>query len=160
WEIVRRADHPNIGLIVDSFHTLARKLDPNTIRSVPKDKIFFVQLADAPAIDMDLLYWSRHYRSMPGEGDLQVADFMRAATATVCDGYISLELFHDQFRGGSPRALDDDGHRSLIWLMDEVRRDEPALPVNLPAMPAPVGVEGVVFIEFAADEAGAASIGK
>mgnify|MGYP002843486643 FL=1 len=28
WEVVRRADHPNIGLIVDSFHTLGRKLDP------------------------------------------------------------------------------------------------------------------------------------
>lgn len=160
WEIVRRADHPNIGLIVDSFHTLARKIDPNTIRSIPKDKIFFVQLADAPAIDMDLLYWSRHYRNMPGEGDLQVAEFMRAVTATGYDGYISLEIFNDQFRGGSPRAIADDGHRSLIWLMDKVRRDEPALPVNLLPMPAPVGVEGVAFIEFAADEAGAASIGK
>lgn len=160
WEIVRRADHPNIGLIVDSFHTLARKIDPNTIRSIPKDKIFFVQLADAPAIDMDLLYWSRHYRNMPGEGDLQVAEFMRAVTATGYDGYISLEIFNDQFRGGSPLAIADDGHRSLIWLMDKVRRDEPALPVNLPPMPAPVGVEGVAFIEFAADEAGAASIGK
>ena len=27
WEIVRRADHPNVGLILDSFHTLARKID-------------------------------------------------------------------------------------------------------------------------------------
>ena len=25
WEVVRRADHPNIGLILDSFHTLARR---------------------------------------------------------------------------------------------------------------------------------------
>src|SRR5690606_15664760 len=138
WEIVRRADHPNIGLIVDSFHTLARKIDPNTIRSIPRDKIFFVQLADAPAIDMDLLYWSRHYRNMPGEGDLRVAEFMRAVTATGYDGYISLEIFNDQFRGGSPRAIADDGHRSLVWLMDKVRRDEPALKVDLEPMPAPV----------------------
>ena len=29
---------------------------------------------DAPKIDMDLLYWSRHFRSMPGEGDLPVTD--------------------------------------------------------------------------------------
>ena len=27
WEIVRRAEHPNIGLIVDSFHTLSRGID-------------------------------------------------------------------------------------------------------------------------------------
>src|SRR5262249_5177324 len=30
WETVRRADHPNIGLIVDSFHTLARGLNPDS----------------------------------------------------------------------------------------------------------------------------------
>src|SRR5690606_590318 len=78
WEIVRRADHPNIGLILDSFHTLARNIDPDTIRSIPGDRIFIVQLADAPLIEMDLLYWSRHFRNMPGEGDLPVVDFMRA----------------------------------------------------------------------------------
>ena len=105
WEIVRRADHPNIGIILDSFHTLARKTDVGSIRSIPKDKIFIVQLADAPAIDMDLLYWSRHFRNMPGEGDLPVKDFMRAVAATGYDGYLSLEIFNDQFRGGSPTSI-------------------------------------------------------
>jgi hypothetical protein len=70
WEIVSRADHPAVGLILDSFHTLARKLDPDSIRAIPADRIFLVQLADAPAIEMDLLQWSRHFRNMPGEGDL------------------------------------------------------------------------------------------
>jgi 4-hydroxyphenylpyruvate dioxygenase len=160
WEIVRRADHPNVGLILDSFHTLARRTDLKSIRSIPKDKIFFVQLADAPAIDMDLLYWSRHYRNMPGEGDLPVPAFMAAVAATGYDGYLSLEIFNDQFRGGSPRAIAVDGHRSLIWLMDRIRRDEPALKVNLPAMPAPIGVEGVAFVEFATDKKGAADIAR
>ena len=27
WEVVRRADHPAIGLVLDSFHTCARKTD-------------------------------------------------------------------------------------------------------------------------------------
>ena len=35
WEIVRRADHPNCGLILDSFHTLAKKIDVDSIRSIP-----------------------------------------------------------------------------------------------------------------------------
>src|SRR5690606_34570135 len=82
WEIVRRADHANVGLIVDSFHTFARKIDPETIRAIPGDKIFFVQLADAPLIEMDLLYWSRHFRTMPGQGDLDVPAFARAVAAT------------------------------------------------------------------------------
>jgi 4-hydroxyphenylpyruvate dioxygenase len=152
WEIVRRADHPNIGIILDSFHTLARKIDPNSIRSIPGDKIFIVQLADAPLIDMDLLYWSRHFRNMPGEGDLPVVDFMRAVAATGYAGPLSLEIFNDQFRGGSPRAISLDGHRSLVYLMDQVARTEPALELDVPVMPERGEVEAVEFIEFTADE--------
>ncbi|WMT87737.1 sugar phosphate isomerase/epimerase and 4-hydroxyphenylpyruvate domain-containing protein [Pelagibacterium sp. 26DY04] len=158
WEIVRRADHANVGLIVDSFHTFARKIDPETIRSIPGDKIFFVQLADAPLIDMDLLYWSRHFRTMPGQGDLDVPAFARAVAATGYKGVWSLEIFNDQFRGGSPGTIAADGHRSLVALLDTVRRTEPEIAVDLDPMPAPIAVEGVEFIEFAANEAEAADL--
>ncbi|MFD1798081.1 bifunctional sugar phosphate isomerase/epimerase/4-hydroxyphenylpyruvate dioxygenase family protein [Paracoccus aurantiacus] len=158
WEIVRRADHPALGLILDSFHSLSRKIDPETIRRIPGDKIFFVQLADAPLIDMDLLYWSRHFRNMPGEGDLPVIDFMRAVSATGYDGPLSLEIFNDQFRGGNPGLIARDGYRSLIWLMDQVRRAEPALSVDLPDMPGNIRVDGVEFIEFASSAGDAARL--
>jgi 4-hydroxyphenylpyruvate dioxygenase len=160
WEVVRRADHPNVGLILDSFHTLARRIDPDTIRRIPGDRIFFVQLADAPAIEMDLLYWSRHFRNMPGEGDLDVTGFMRAVTATGYAGPLSLEIFNDQFRSGLPRLVAQDGHRSLIALMDRVRRAEPALAVDLPSFPADAPVERVEFIEFATSRDEADGIGS
>jgi 4-hydroxyphenylpyruvate dioxygenase len=149
WEIVRRADHPHVGIILDSFHTLARKIDPETIRRIPSDKIFFVQLADAPLIEMDLLYWSRHFRNMPGEGDLAVTEFMRAVAATGYDGTISLEIFNDQFRGGRPEGLARDGYRSLVALMDDVARSEPDIRIDVPALPPRIAAEGVEFIEFA-----------
>src|SRR5690606_24053028 len=152
WEIVRRADHPNIGLILDSFHTLARRIDVETIRAIPGDRIFIVQLADAPEIDMDLLYWSRHFRNMPGQGDLPVVDFMRAVAATGYDGPLSLEIFNDQFRGGSPKSISVDGRRSLVSLMDQVARIEPGIRLSVPSIPDRIVVEGVEFIEFAADE--------
>ncbi|WP_238367263.1 bifunctional sugar phosphate isomerase/epimerase/4-hydroxyphenylpyruvate dioxygenase family protein [Mesobacterium pallidum] len=160
WEIVRRADHPNVGVILDSFHTLSRGIDPETIRRIPGDKIFFVQLADAPALDMDLLYWSRHFRNMPGEGDLPVTDFMRAVTATGYAGPISLEIFNDQFRGGDTATLARDGHRSLIALMDDVRRAEPDLPVAMDPMPARIAAKGVSFVEFATRGAEAETLAK
>jgi 3-dehydroshikimate dehydratase len=153
WEVVRRADHPAVGLILDSFHTLARKIDVNSIRSIPADRIFIVQLADAPAIEMDLLYWSRHFRNMPGEGDLPVVDFMRAVAATGYAGVLSLEIFNDQFRGGSPRSIAVDGQRSLLTLMDNVAQSEPGIRLKPPPMPARVPVNGVAFVEFAANEA-------
>lgn len=152
WEVVRRADHASVGLILDSFHTLARKIDVNSIRSIPKEKIFIIQLADAPLIDMDLLYWSRHFRNMPGEGDLPVLEFMRAVAATGYDDYLSLEIFNDQFRGGSATAISVDGQRSLLYLGDQVRRAEPDIALPVPEMPNRCAVQGIAFIEFTIDE--------
>lgn len=159
WEIVRRADLPNVGLILDSFHTLGRGVDPDTIRRIPGDRIFFVQLADAPRIDMDLLYWSRHFRNMPGEGDLDVTGFMRAVMATGYGGPLSLEIFNDQFRGGAPRRVAADGYRSLVALMDDVRRLEPELRGDLPRLPARQNVGGAAFVEFASRDREAEELG-
>ncbi|PSC06022.1 3-keto-5-aminohexanoate cleavage protein [Alsobacter soli] len=153
WEVVRRADHPNVGLILDSFHSLGRGIPPDTIRRIPGDKIFFVQLADAPAIDMDLLYWSRHFRNMPGEGDLDVVGFMRAVMATGYRGPLSLEIFNDQFRSALPGLVASDGHRSLLALMDRVKRAEPAVAEAVTPLPAPASVDAVEFIEFATSAA-------
>lgn len=149
WEVVRRADHDSIGLILDSFHTLGRGIDPESIRRIPGDKIFFVQLADAPGIDMDLLYWSRHFRNMPGEGDLDLVAFMKAVQATNYDGPISLEIFNDQFRRGNAPMVTKDGHRSLINLMDEVRLESDAGRKDLPRLPPKVNIADIAFIEFA-----------
>jgi|GEM_PF-3594009 len=135
-------------LILGSFHRLARKIEPNTSRSIPGDKIFIVQLADAPLIDMDLLYWSRRFRNMPGEGDLPVVDFMRAVAATGYGGPLSLEIFHDQFRGGSARAIAEDGHRSLVNLMDQVVRQQLDIRIDVPQMPDRIATRGVEFVEF------------
>jgi 4-hydroxyphenylpyruvate dioxygenase len=158
WEIVRRAGHPNVGLILDSFHTLARKIDVDSIRAIPRDKIFIVQLADAPLIDMDYLYWSRHFRCMPGQGDLPVKAFMSAVAATDYDGFLSLEIFNDQFRGGSPKSIALDGRRSLIHLADQISREEPAIAAEPAGIPDRIGVSGIEFVEFAADETEAAQL--
>ena len=63
-EIVRRANHDHIGLIVVSFHTLTRKINLDSIHSISGDEVFFVQPAEAPLIDMDLPCWSHHFRKM------------------------------------------------------------------------------------------------
>ena len=159
WEVVRRAGHSHIGLILDSFHTLGRRIDPNSIRVIPGDKIFFVQLADAPAIDMDLLYWSRHFRNMPGEGDLDLNGFMDAVYATGYDGPLSLEIFNDQFRRGDAKMVAQDGHRSLIYLMDEVRRRTDRPLKSLPALPNNVVTTAVHYVEFACASVSAQTLG-
>lgn len=157
--MVRRADHPAVGLILDSFHSLAKGSDLAPIRSIPGDRIFHVQLADAPKIEMNLEFWSRHFRTMPGEGDLPLVDFLSAAMATGYAGPLSLEILNDQFRVGSPRVIAVDGKRSLLYLMDQVRRAGQVEIPGLAEMPARVPVGGVEFVEFTANDDEAAALG-
>jgi len=145
WEAVRRADHPAVGLVLDSFHILARGTDLSTIRSIPGDRIFLVQLADAPKLQMDYLSWSRHFRNFPGQGELPVLDFMRALQVTGYDKALSLEIFNDQFRAGSAHSVAIDGHRSLRFMLDQLGTGTIALPPRAKA-------QGVSFIEFSTDD--------
>ncbi|HZQ14859.1 MAG TPA: TIM barrel protein [Pseudolabrys sp.] len=152
WEVVRRADHPAIGLVLDSFHTYARKTDLKTMSAIPGDRIFLVQLADAPWLEMDVLSWSRHFRCFPGQGDFPLIDFMTAVQTTGYQGDLSLEIFNDQFRAGSPRAVAIDGQRSLVYLMDQLRQRTGKAATDIPALPPRSKCLGVEFVEFAVDD--------
>ncbi|MEO6320661.1 MAG: sugar phosphate isomerase/epimerase, partial [Polaromonas sp.] len=78
WSVVERVNHPGMGLALDSFHTLALRDDPSGIASLPGDRIFFVQLADAPWVNTDVLTHSWHYRCFPGQGVLEMTRFTAA----------------------------------------------------------------------------------
>ncbi|WP_343618591.1 TIM barrel protein [Ralstonia sp.] len=144
WQIVRQADHPALGLILDSFHTLSLGDTLDGIHDVPAEKLFFVQFADAPKLSMDVLSWSRHHRNFPGQGDLAVTGFARDLLAAGYAGPLSLEVFNDEFRSAPARLTAQDGMRSLLWLESEAGGAE---------LPAAARFEGVDFLEFAVDAA-------
>ncbi|MBA1288177.1 3-dehydroshikimate dehydratase QuiC [Pseudomonas japonica] len=158
WDIVREADHPNLGMILDSFHTLSLRGDPSGIAQVPGDKIFFVQMADAPLLAMDVLEWSRHFRNFPGQGDFDLPNFLAPILKTGYQGPLSLEIFNDDFRAAPPRANAADGLRSLLYLEEKTREllareaDTSANLDQLFATPPAAPYGGVEFLEFAVDE--------
>jgi 3-dehydroshikimate dehydratase len=156
WEVVRRADHPAVGLVLDSFHVLARGSELAPLRTIPKERIFLVQMADAPKLDMDYLSWSRHYRCFPGQGELPVGEFMDALCATGFDGLLSLEIFNDSFRAGSARSVAVDGQRSLLFMLDELQRRTGTPIAGMPNLPPRAHCRGIDFVEFAMDETAAA----
>lgn len=152
WEIVRRADHPRLGLILDSFHMLARDIDPSVVANIPAERIFLVQIADAPRLQMDIVSWSRHWRCLPGQGDFNLGPVMEGLVANGYAGYLSLEIFNDRFRAGSARSVALDGHRSLICLMDDTGRRMGKTLAGAVSMPPPTMIEGVEFIEFSVED--------
>ena len=149
WRIVRQAGHPALGLVLDSFHTLALGDDLAGLGDVPAEKIFFVQLADAPKLAMDVLSWSRHHRNFPFQGNLDVTGFVRAVLAAGYRGPLSLEIFNDDFRAAPARLIARDGLRSLVMVEAEAGGR---------TLPAPPVLDGFEFLEFAVDEPSGAAL--
>ncbi|TWP36617.1 sugar phosphate isomerase/epimerase and 4-hydroxyphenylpyruvate domain-containing protein [Leekyejoonella antrihumi] len=121
WEVIRRADHHALGLVVDTFHILARGDTAEVLQDVPGDQIAFLQIADAPHLRTDILQWSRHHRCFPGQGTFDLASVVGAVIEKGYRGPLSLEVFSDVIREAEPRATALDGMRSLIHLEEELR---------------------------------------
>jgi 4-hydroxyphenylpyruvate dioxygenase len=153
WEAVRRADHPALGLCLDSFHILSRGSDPAAIAEIPGEKLFFLQLADAPHLSMDVLQWSRHHRLFPGQGAFDLPGFLAPVLAAGYTGPLSLEVFNDVFRQADPARAAVDAHRSLLALAEATaaRGQGAGLIVDPVAEPAPE-LHGHAFVEVSADE--------
>jgi 4-hydroxyphenylpyruvate dioxygenase len=140
--LVEAVDHPNLGTCLDSFHILSRDWDTAPIEAFNPEKIFFVQVADAPKLSMDVLSWSRHYRVFPGEGQFDLAKFMGHVVRAGYTGPVSLEVFNDVFRQSDVERTAVDAMRSLIWLEEQSAKwlqANPA-PVTGSAAGAPTGV--------------------
>lgn len=150
WDLVKRTDHPNLGINLDTFHMFSRGNTLDLLRDeITEDKIALVQVADAPIMPrQDYLTYSRHSRCFPGQGDMPVVEFVQILKDKGFDDYLSHEIFNDEFRSSDPVAKAIDGMRSLIWLDDQTtpKYNEPEK-----ALEEPAEITGVEFVEFAVE---------
>jgi 4-hydroxyphenylpyruvate dioxygenase len=137
WRIVETAGHPALGVCLDSFHIMSRDTSLDAIGDIPAAKLFYVQLADAPDLSMDVLQWSRHYRCFPGQGAFDLPSFLSRVLAAGYAGPLSLEVFNDVFRQADPDRTAIDAMRSLLVLED--------------ALPASAPLDGLAFVEIGVD---------
>ncbi|MGY4652783.1 bifunctional sugar phosphate isomerase/epimerase/4-hydroxyphenylpyruvate dioxygenase family protein [Mycobacterium sp. URHB0021] len=156
WNIVRRGDHPALGLCLDSFHVLSRTPEPEAISAIseiPGDRIFFLQLADAPLMSMDVLQWSRHHRLFPGQGEFDLPRFVDHILTAGYAGPLSLEVFNDVFRQSAPVHTAVDALRSLLVLEEAVARRSPpkAVAFGLTCPPPVPKLSGHAFVGLSAD---------
>jgi 4-hydroxyphenylpyruvate dioxygenase len=154
WRIVEAAGHPALGVCLDSFHILSRGTDLDAIGAIPSDKLFFLQLSDAPFLAMDVLQWSRHHRCFPGQGSFDLPGFLRRVVAAGYRGPLSLEVFNDVFRQADPGHTAVDAMRSLIGLQEALGRlmdTPPPSGLDLARPPEAVEPNGFAFVELAVD---------
>jgi 4-hydroxyphenylpyruvate dioxygenase len=150
WSLVRETNHPAFGLVLGSFHSLARQVPLESLPEIDPARIFLVHLADAPMLQMDFRSWSRHFRYLPGQGDLDLEAYVAALRSRGYDGVWSLEVFNDRFRASAASTTAIDGIRSLRYLEDQVTRR--LLLAKGSGLPPRAQCKGIEFIEFAAND--------
>lgn len=126
WDVVRRADVPNLGLGVDSFHCLATQMPLGELDAIDAAKIFLVQLSDflwreLPSLE-ERIETARHFRVFPGEGvhTVEVADMVRHLVARGYRGDFSFEVFNDDYVLLNPAFVVARARRAAEWLGEEV----------------------------------------
>ncbi len=150
WSLVQQVNHAAVGLVLDSFSTLKHDGSLEALRSIDVNKLFHVQIADAPDLPISPEWLSQHFRCMPGQGDLPVVEFAAVVQDLGYQGALSLEIFNDHFRSAPTEGIAMDGMRSLTYLQEELNRvrRRRSLPVGDPR----IVCQNVEFFEFCASE--------
>ncbi|MCH8180009.1 MAG: sugar phosphate isomerase/epimerase [Proteobacteria bacterium] len=134
WDAVCRADMPNLGLGVDSFHAFATRTDLDLLDDVDPDKIFLVQLADFMWNEIrsveERINTARHFRVFPGEGahSAEVAELVRKLDRIGYRGDYSFEVFNDDYQQIPPATVAQRAHTSAVWLGETVLQRSVPLP--------------------------------
>ena len=134
WDVVQRADCPNLGLAIDSYHVVAAQMSLDVLDEIDPDQLYLVQLADflwhevrTPQERMDT---ARHFRVFPGEGVHSVA---LAALVLRLDrlgyrGDYSFEVFNDDYQQLPLAYVAQRARNAAVWLAEGVLRRSVPLP--------------------------------
>jgi len=134
WDVVCRADCPNLGLGIDSFHIFAAKTSLDEIDYLDPSKIFLVQLADFMWQETktfeERMTTARTFRVFPGEGvhSEQLVELVLKLDALGYEGDYSFEVFNDDYQQMPLPMVAERARRSALWLAEDVMRRSMPLP--------------------------------
>jgi sugar phosphate isomerase/epimerase len=134
WDVVCRADAPNLGICVDSFHVLAAKTSLEELDFLDPAKIFLVQLADFMWQETKSFEerrdTARTFRVFPGEGvhNDELVDLVLRLDRLGYNGDYSFEVFNDDYLNLPLPLVAERARKSATWLAEDVLRRSTPLP--------------------------------
>jgi len=134
WEVVCRADLPNLGIGLDSFHMFATQSSLEDLELLDPQKIFLVQLADFMWQEIrsveERISTARHFRVFPGEGvhSEALADLVKRLYEIGYRGDYSFEVFNDDYQQLPLPTVAQRARKSALWLGEGVLRRSVPLP--------------------------------
>lgn len=157
-EIIDAIDDPKLGYCLNSCAVLIEGRQANHLRQIPVERVFHVELVDASKIISDLRRSDQIDASLPGQGDLNLGSFVRVLAKMGYQGTWSISDSSGQLLTAGAKST--DAFRSLVAILDDVARHEPALEPPLDRLPARVYPSGIEFLEFAVSDQDALEIAK
>ena len=143
FDVVSRADCPNLGIGIDSFHSFATRTPMQALDEIDPAKIFLVQLSDFMWSEIhtvaERIETARHFRVFPGEGvhSDEVAKLVLVLDRLGYDGDFSFEVFNDDYQQMPLPAVAERARRGAEWLADEVLQRALPLPGEMRLRKAP-----------------------
>lgn len=126
WELVSRARHASLGLVLDAFDFIAGGQPVESLDEIAPDKILLVQLADfsTPAFQEHKPRDADPMRVFPGSGVLadRLAAFVRHLDRMDYGGDYSLQVSNEDYRQLPARAVAELAARSMAWVHHQVLR--------------------------------------
>jgi len=134
WDVVFRADCPNLGIGIDSFHIFAAKTPLDAIEDIDPDRIYLAQLSDfmwheTPSFE-ERMTTARTFRVFPGEGvhSDQLADLVLRLERIGYRGDYSFEVFNDDYQQLPLETVAERARKSATWLHQDVLHRSAPLP--------------------------------
>ena len=110
WEIVRLADRPNGGLLVDTWHHRRSGVGDEALAAVDGTSVLSVQLADGSAEPVGPLLDDVMYRCLPGTGAFGITGLVRVLDDLGTRAPIGIEVFDQaQVQAGARSAAQQLG---------------------------------------------------
>ena len=110
-ETIKRADRPNVGLVLDSFHLHISDSKFSDIGRLSAEQVFLVHVNDSEKGDKKRLTDAN--RLYPGEGEINLKAFASALKGIGYDSYLSLELLRPAYWEQEPGEIAAKGRDSL-----------------------------------------------
>jgi sugar phosphate isomerase/epimerase len=121
WNIVKEADLPNGGIVLDFFHYFRGGSLLADLEEVPIEKIFDVHVDDLKDINPEeaLPILSHDYRVLPGEGNFIFRDILKYLFERGYSGYYSLEVLNKDYLREDPLKLAIRARESVERLLKD-----------------------------------------
>ena len=124
WDAVRRADQPNLGVLLNVFHLLAKGTSLAPLDTIPGDRIFLVQMADYLGDLRDITETADHQRAFPNESAHRdvIAEMLRKIHRAGYRGDYVFEVFNDEYLHLAPESVMARARKAAQWVVDETAR--------------------------------------